>query len=172
MKAKGGSSFQQLQDDGVAEHVRLARSKSWSTIELANVPLPAELASNGPQCATEASLAQEFQSRWSSGEGRGVLSTIWAFCRCRIDAAAGLSSEESENRIRVRCLRSLSAQWRKFPILHWGPRYSRALLRADMLAGITVGVVLIPQGVAYAMLAELPPIYGAACHLHLSHDHH
>ena len=40
------------------------------------------------------------------------------------------------------------------------PRYTWSLLRADLVAGLTVGVVLIPQGVAYAMLAELPPIYG------------
>ena len=42
----------------------------------------------------------------------------------------------------------------------WLPRYSTSLLRNDLMAGVTVGVVLIPQGVAYAMLAELPPIYG------------
>ena len=30
----------------------------------------------------------------------------------------------------------------------------------DMLAGLTVGIVLIPQGMAYAMVAGLPPVYG------------
>ena len=29
-----------------------------------------------------------------------------------------------------------------------------------MIAGLTVGVVVVPQGIAYAMLAELPPVYG------------
>ncbi|MFT4604085.1 MAG: SulP family sulfate permease [Rhodothermales bacterium] len=33
-------------------------------------------------------------------------------------------------------------------------------MRADILAGLTVGVMLIPQGMAYALVAGLPPIYG------------
>jgi sulfate permease, SulP family len=37
---------------------------------------------------------------------------------------------------------------------------SAADLRADLRAGITVGVMLIPQGMAYAMIAGVPPIYG------------
>ena len=49
---------------------------------------------------------------------------------------------------------------RRIPALSWLPEYSLSLLYADVMAGITVGVVLIPQGMAYAMLAELPPIYG------------
>ena len=52
------------------------------------------------------------------------------------------------------------ATFRRVPVLTWLRSYSLPLLRADLLAGITVGVVLVPQGVAYAMLAELPPIYG------------
>lgn len=47
-----------------------------------------------------------------------------------------------------------------FPIVQWLPRYQRAHLRDDFLAGITVGVMLIPQGMAYALLAGLPPITG------------
>jgi len=49
---------------------------------------------------------------------------------------------------------------RYLPILAWLPSYSRDLLRGDLAAGLTVGVMLIPQGMAYAMLAGLPPIYG------------
>eukprot|EP01112_Ceratiomyxa_fruticulosa_P016389 TRINITY_DN4942_c0_g1_i2.p1 TRINITY_DN4942_c0_g1~~TRINITY_DN4942_c0_g1_i2.p1 ORF type:complete len:671 (+),score=144.31 TRINITY_DN4942_c0_g1_i2:336-2348(+) len=33
-------------------------------------------------------------------------------------------------------------------------------LRGDVIAGLTVGVMLIPQGMAYSLLANLPPIYG------------
>ncbi len=46
------------------------------------------------------------------------------------------------------------------PILEWLPKYNNDLLKGDLTAGITVGVMLIPQGMAYAMLAGLPPIYG------------
>jgi len=47
-----------------------------------------------------------------------------------------------------------------FPFLDWMSNYKRADLAGDVSAGITVGVMLIPQGMAYAMLAGLPPIYG------------
>lgn len=38
--------------------------------------------------------------------------------------------------------------------------YNRTHLKGDFLAGITIGVMLIPQAMAYSMLAGLPPIYG------------
>lgn len=37
---------------------------------------------------------------------------------------------------------------------------SRTTLRADLLAGLTGAVIVLPQGVAFAMIAGLPPIYG------------
>lgn len=46
------------------------------------------------------------------------------------------------------------------PILQWLPGYNRKNITGDLSAGLTVGVMLIPQGMAYAMLAGLPPIYG------------
>lgn len=46
------------------------------------------------------------------------------------------------------------------PILDWLPNYSNSFLKGDISAGLTVGVMLIPQGMAYSMLAGLPPIYG------------
>ena len=46
------------------------------------------------------------------------------------------------------------------PILDWLPKYSGASLRGDAMAGLTVGVLLIPQGMAYAMIADLPAVYG------------
>lgn len=45
------------------------------------------------------------------------------------------------------------------PFLGWPP-VNRGSLRDDLLAGITVALVLIPQSMAYAQLAGLPPYYG------------
>ncbi len=49
---------------------------------------------------------------------------------------------------------------RFLPILDWLPQYSKKQLGGDLSAGITVGVMLIPQGMAYALIAGLPPVYG------------
>lgn len=46
------------------------------------------------------------------------------------------------------------------PILDWMPSYKGSYLKGDMAAGLTVGIMLIPQGMAYAMIAGLPPVYG------------
>ncbi|WP_299063460.1 SulP family inorganic anion transporter [uncultured Polaribacter sp.] len=46
------------------------------------------------------------------------------------------------------------------PILDWLPNYNTSLFKGDLVAGITVGIILIPQGIAYALIAGLPPIYG------------
>jgi len=46
------------------------------------------------------------------------------------------------------------------PIVQWMPGYGMTDLRADLVSGMTVGVMLVPQGMAYAVIAGLPPIYG------------
>ncbi|MFC4267720.1 SulP family inorganic anion transporter [Polaribacter marinivivus] len=51
------------------------------------------------------------------------------------------------------------------PILEWLPNYNKSLFKGDLVAGITVGIILIPQGIAYALIAGLPPIYGLYCAL-------
>ena len=47
-----------------------------------------------------------------------------------------------------------------FPILTWLSDYKVSYFKNDFIAGITVSVLLIPQGMAYALIAGLPPIYG------------
>ena len=49
------------------------------------------------------------------------------------------------------------------PILEWLPAYNKSLFKDDLVAGIIVGIILIPQGIAYALIAGLPPIYGLYC---------
>jgi sulfate permease, SulP family len=47
-----------------------------------------------------------------------------------------------------------------FPFLTWWRRVDRTTLRADALAGLVGAVMVLPQGVAYATLAGMPPEYG------------
>jgi SulP family sulfate permease len=57
-------------------------------------------------------------------------------------------------------LASLPRLDRVLPFLRWWPRVNRATLRADLVAGLTGAVIVLPQGVAFATLAGLPPEYG------------
>jgi sulfate permease, SulP family len=49
---------------------------------------------------------------------------------------------------------------RIFPTLEWLRHYKRTDLRGDLSAGLVVAIMLVPQGMAYAMLAGLPPVIG------------
>jgi len=49
---------------------------------------------------------------------------------------------------------------RIFPFLRWWPMLNRNTLRADAMAGFTGAIVVLPQGVAFATIAGLPPEYG------------
>ncbi|PKI61529.1 hypothetical protein CRG98_018076 [Punica granatum] len=46
------------------------------------------------------------------------------------------------------------------PILEWAPRYTFNSFKADLVAGITIASLAVPQGISYANLASLPPIIG------------
>ncbi|KAK4267471.1 hypothetical protein QN277_024248 [Acacia crassicarpa] len=47
-----------------------------------------------------------------------------------------------------------------FPIFEWAPHYSLKLFRSDIISGLTIASLAIPQGISYAKLANLPPIIG------------
>ncbi|WVR07225.1 hypothetical protein IAU60_004266 [Kwoniella sp. DSM 27419] len=47
-----------------------------------------------------------------------------------------------------------------FPFIQWVPRYNLTWLLGDLVAGITVGMVLVPQSLSYAKIALLEPQYG------------
>ncbi|XP_058529037.1 solute carrier family 26 member 10 isoform X2 [Ochotona princeps] len=60
---------------------------------------------------------------------------------------------------------SRSGAWRlmlaRLPPLRWLPLYRwRAWLLGDAVAGVTVGVVHVPQGMAFALLTSVPPVFG------------
>ena len=54
----------------------------------------------------------------------------------------------------------ISRYKRFLPILEWLPKYNKSDFSGDLTSGLTVAVMLIPQGMAYGLLAGLPPIYG------------
>ncbi|XP_039157998.1 sulfate transporter 1.3 isoform X2 [Eucalyptus grandis] len=47
-----------------------------------------------------------------------------------------------------------------FPILEWGRHYNLAKFRGDLIAGLTIASLCIPQDIGYSKLANLPPQYG------------
>lgn len=47
-----------------------------------------------------------------------------------------------------------------FPFLTWLPLVTRNTIKADIVAGITGAVVVLPQGMAVAIIAGMPPVYG------------
>jgi SulP family sulfate permease len=49
---------------------------------------------------------------------------------------------------------------RLFPFLQWWPRVNRVTLRSDIVAGVIGAVLVVPQGVAFAAIAGMPPEYG------------
>lgn len=48
----------------------------------------------------------------------------------------------------------------KFPIIGWLPRYDWRWLVNDCIAGLTIGLMLIPQALSYAKIAKIPVEYG------------
>ncbi|MAN74641.1 MAG: sodium-independent anion transporter [Henriciella sp.] len=67
-------------------------------------------------------------------------------------SAGGLSGLPSRHKP------GLLAQY--FPILEWGRTYNGSVLTNDLVAAIIVTIMLIPQSLAYALLAGLPPVVG------------
>jgi solute carrier family 26 (sodium-independent sulfate anion transporter), member 11 len=61
-----------------------------------------------------------------------------------------------------RALPSATAEYvlEKFPIIGWLPRYDYRWIPNDIIAGITLGMMLIPQALAYASIATIPVQYG------------
>ncbi len=55
---------------------------------------------------------------------------------------------------------NVSSLQRYFPILKWLPRYQRRWLRPDLIAGLTVWMVMVPEAMAYAGIAHVPPLMG------------
>ncbi len=55
---------------------------------------------------------------------------------------------------------TLRQVYKRIPIIDWLPHYDTNKAISDLIAGLTVGLTVIPQGIAYALVAELPPKVG------------
>ncbi|CAL0335291.1 unnamed protein product [Lupinus luteus] len=58
------------------------------------------------------------------------------------------------------CLKIVLGFQYLFPIIEWGPKYNLSLFQHDLISGLTIASLAIPQGISYAKLANLPPITG------------
>jgi SulP family sulfate permease len=65
-----------------------------------------------------------------------------------------MSAKEKIGYSRTQFLSSL------LPIITWLPRYQRAWFKTDIMAGLAVWAMMVPQALAYAGIAGMPPIYG------------
>ncbi|XP_077132600.1 solute carrier family 26 member 6-like isoform X1 [Ranitomeya variabilis] len=69
----------------------------------------------------------------------------------------------SAAKCKVKCSRSAAKAllFHFFPIFHWLPHYPfKEWFLGDIVSGISVGILQLPQGLAYALLAGVPPVFG------------
>lgn len=62
---------------------------------------------------------------------------------------------------KLNALKGRHNDWKRFlPFLFWMKSVNRQTMRCDLAAGLTGSLILVPQGVAFAMIAGMPPAYG------------
>uniref|UniRef100_H0WWG2 Sodium-independent sulfate anion transporter n=1 Tax=Otolemur garnettii TaxID=30611 RepID=H0WWG2_OTOGA len=74
--------------------------------------------------------------------------------------ALGQPRSSSPGMVPNTCCCTSAAVRRRLPVLAWLPNYSLQWLKMDFIAGLSVGLTVIPQALAYAEVAGLPPQYG------------
>lgn len=67
-----------------------------------------------------------------------------------------LTQSEEEEKSCMRKIFRKKILYKRLPILQWLPKYTVADAIGDLIAGITVGLTVIPQGLAYSSVAGLP----------------
>ncbi|KAI1892239.1 hypothetical protein AGOR_G00131310 [Albula goreensis] len=91
---------------------------------------------------TEDRFKQSYGTGVKTGEGERLRDKVFKRCRCSQSAFLHLLKE-------------------RVPIFNWLPRYRlKKWILGDTVAGLTVGILHIPQGMAFALLTSVAPIYG------------
>ncbi|EHK19082.1 uncharacterized protein TRIVIDRAFT_193580 [Trichoderma virens Gv29-8] len=88
--------------------------------------------------------------------------------KAKEDAVTSYRTDANYNRVKrwagpiARRIPSAAAEYlfEKLPIVQWLPRYDPKWLLNDFIAGITVGVMFVPQGISYAKIATIPVVHG------------
>ena len=68
-----------------------------------------------------------------------------------------VSERQPESRLQQKIVKQVK---KKVPIISWLPKYNLDSAVSDLIAGVTVGLTVIPQGIAYALVANLDPQFG------------
>lgn len=102
----------------------------------------------------------------NSASERTLFAAADHYVRSHVDASVSAASiKHSPKKVATAKHADVSRGWRGplqrvFPILSWAASYGKVDLRNEVTAGVTVAALLVPQGIAYALLAGLPPVMG------------
>lgn len=97
-----------------------------------------------------------------NGSTEFILITDHQTSKSRSREKTDLKSNDKENCFQA-CLSSVFRKkilYKRLPILTWLPKYNSKDAIGDLIAGITVGLTVIPQGLAYSSVAGLPTQVG------------
>ena len=107
--------------------------------------------------AADGSAARRRPARVPVPPPRSLLSTVGAKLKETLfpdDPFRAVAREPAGRRRALAVLRYL------LPCLEWLPSYSFARLRSDVVSGVTIASLAVPQGISYARLAGLDPVIG------------
>jgi SulP family sulfate permease len=130
---------------------RILRNKDTLTIGPYRLSFRITDKTPSPSTASEQTLFPAIARFFGTGELRGAASTRLKGVEGRLlRRIVSAARTISPSKILLDAL----------PFLVWARAYRLQYLRSDLSAGVTVAAMIIPQGMAYAMLAGLPPVMG------------
>lgn len=117
----------------------------------------------------QAEVSQNLEAQFRSSSTDFILITDHRTSKCKSLEQLEAAKEEREsspnccmNYVRKTC--RMKTLKKRLPILEWLPKYNRADAFGDIIAGFTVGLTVIPQGLAYSGVVGLPAesgLYGS-----------